>query len=138
MRRILLPLLGTAYLVQASCGTTSPTTNGELPGRYTGTVQSPVSPSAGSMNVVLGQAGKSVTGTWNTDFEPGHIVNVGTVEGAVQGNSVTMLLVSDSTEACSYIATASFDGVHLSGTYDSVPGCTPGATIVGIFRLVKL
>lgn len=125
--RLLVPVVFLSVaLVLTACGGGGATKGFDTPpgsvvlaASYSGTET--VEGLSGPVSVSLSQNGNQVTGHWGNQF--GGLINLGTLSGTLNGNSLTATLTSGIAGECSNTVTATLSGTSITGTFSTVPGC---------------
>src|ERR1700683_2638965 len=126
--RVVLIILTIAVAV--SCGTTSPST--PLSGTWAGTLTDSVY-GAGTFTSTITEIGTNLTGSYTDTFPK--LLIAGTVEGTVNGSSVTLTITPPSGGLpCAATETGTLNSTNpsVSGTYASLSTCT-GTQTTGAF-----
>lgn len=103
-------------LLLAGCSVGAP----DYSGQWVGSVFDSVG-GAGTGNITIAQSGSQITGSWQIGF--GSLVNSGSLQGVVSGNSISAQLYPSRADACPYTLTATRSGNTLNGNYSAF-SCT--------------
>jgi hypothetical protein len=118
-------------LALASCSGGSGGATKSLSGSWAGTINDSMA-GQGTVTASISQSGNNIVGTWQATFPD--LVNGGTLEGYVNGNSVVFSLYPSNSNACPYNVVTNWSGNILSGNYSAF-NCT--ATITGTLTVQK-
>jgi hypothetical protein len=122
----LCTLLVVLAVVTAGCGSSSsPTTPSvSLTGTWVGTEIDTVA-GTGNLTAILTQSGSTLSGTYSLTFPNPIFSNSGTLNGTLNGSSISMTATPSLATFCPALDTATVNsaGTQITGSYAAVASC---------------